>query len=163
MEEIDNENTVIEDVESDTKLTEPTEVKSDTVDSESDNEAHKTDDVNLNHDELEKLSPEKSVSTPNVAEDAKVAANDEIDATAINQTDSADADESADKPTVPIQTYLWEDVKRSKEQVSLEFFYCMNFSFFICLVHPTHHLRVDILGRIYISILSFRALNPKSS
>lgn len=133
----ENENSVIEDVHNDKNL--PLEVKSDepTVESESDNEvAPKIDDVNLNNDEGEKLSPEKAVTTQNVAEDVKVASDDVVDSTTeINQTKIADAGEqneeseqsTADKPTVPIQTYLWEDVKRAKEQVSIWNFYCLKY------------------------------------
>lgn len=85
------------------------------VESESDNEeaAQKSDDVNLNSDECEKISPEKSMTTQDVASSDVVDSAAAAEAT--NQPETAD---EADKPTVPIQTYLWEDVKRSKEQVS---------------------------------------------
>lgn len=108
--------------------------------SESDNEeAQKSEDVNLNSDECDKAAPEKSVETTS---------SDQVDSSAtINQTEAADETNAVDKPSVPIQTYLWEDVKRAKEQVrnfSL-FFYCMRIKC-VCTfsVHPTLSGRVSL-------------------
>jgi hypothetical protein len=62
----------------------------------------------------------------------------DIKAAPIDEAQSLPNESEEDKPPVPIQTYLWEDLKRSKEQVSGDN---------VCTIHLFRHLQTTTLPK----------------
>lgn len=74
----------------------------------------------------EKVSVEQAPSDNNESKQIAVEPDKaQIDAEHL-AAEEENKENSVERPPVPIQTYLWEDVKRAKEQVSEE----------VCTIHP---------------------------